>query len=265
MIRYNWKKLIIGTLDVCIAIYLLFAMTSFSKKGQDKSPCVKTNVYIADSSENGFLDGKEIKNILSEHGLLPEGKPMCNVNPRTIESLLTTSGPFVKNAQCFKTQDKHVNIIITQRMPLLRIKSNNGNDYYIDDNGSPLPNSKYTSDMIVATGNINHWYAKNYLAPLAKAIMSNDFWESQIEQINVLPDRGIELVPRVGNNILFLGYLTSAKSSRAARLQDIVSTTSHKLDRLEKFYRYGLSQAGWNKYSYISVEFDNQIICKRKQ
>ncbi len=38
-----------------------------------------------------------------------------------------------------------------------------------------------------------------------------------------------------------------------------------KLQRLEKFYRYGLSVAGWNKYSYISVEFDNQIICKKKQ
>ena len=31
-----------------------------------------------------------------------------------------------------------------------------------------------------------------------------------------------------------------------------------------KFYQYGLSQAGWNKYSRISVEFDNQIICKRR-
>ena len=36
-----------------------------------------------------------------------------------------------------------------------------------------------------------------------------------------------------------------------------------KLDRLGKFYKYGLSQAGWNKYSYINLEFDNQIICKK--
>ena len=38
-----------------------------------------------------------------------------------------------------------------------------------------------------------------------------------------------------------------------------------KLDRLQKFYRYGLSQAGWNRYSYINVEFDNQIICKKRK
>ena len=37
------------------------------------------------------------------------------------------------------------------------------------------------------------------------------------------------------------------------------------MERLEKFYKYGLSEAGWNKYSYISLEFDNQIICKKKK
>jgi cell division protein FtsQ len=36
-----------------------------------------------------------------------------------------------------------------------------------------------------------------------------------------------------------------------------------KLERMRKFYLYGLNKAGWNKYSSISVEFDNQIICKR--
>ena len=36
------------------------------------------------------------------------------------------------------------------------------------------------------------------------------------------------------------------------------------MTRLEKFYKYGLSQVGWNKYSYVNIEFDNQIICKRK-
>lgn len=28
-----------------------------------------------------------------------------------------------------------------------------------------------------------------------------------------------------------------------------------------KFYKYGLSKVGWNKYSYIDVELDNQIVC----
>ena len=63
---------------------------------------------------------------------------------------------------------------------------------------------------------------------------------------------------------------TTAKSSftRQAnfidkREQAINDFVNKKMNRLEKFYKYGLSQAGWNKYSYINIEFDNQIICKK--
>ena len=100
-------------------------------------------------------------------------------------------------------------------------------------------------------------------APLAKTISASPFWLNQIEQINVLPDRGIELVPRVGDHIIFIGYLPYNRYKNA-REREIKAFVTKKLSRLEKFYRYGLSQAGWNKYSYIDVEFDNQIVCKRR-
>ena len=92
--------------------------------------------------------------------------------------------------------------------------------------------------------------------------MENDLWENQIEQINVMPDLGIELVPRVGNHIVYIGQLPfyKYKQQRNKLVYDFVIK---KMDRLEKFYKYGLSQAGWNKYSYINLEFDNQIICKK--
>lgn len=94
--------------------------------------------------------------------------------------------------------------------------------------------------------------------------MMNELWRNQIEQINVLPDRGIELVPRVGNHIIYIGNLpeTNLIDKREQAINDFVNK---KMNRLEKFYKYGLSQAGWNKYSYINIEFDNQIICKKHQ
>ena len=65
-----------------------------------------------------------------------------------------------------------------------------------------------------------------------------------------------------GNHYLEKPLPTS--NDRTKRLSLIESFTKKKLTRLEKFYKYGLSQAGWNKYSYINLEFDNQIICKRR-
>ena len=78
-----------------------------------------------------------------------------------------------------------------------------------------------------------------------------------------LPDHGIELVPRVGNHIIYIGQLPTSKYI-AARKQLVTDYANTKLDRLRKFYTYGLSHAGWHKYSYIDVEFDNQIICKKR-
>lgn len=149
-------------------------------------------------------------------------------------------------------------------MPIVRIKSISNEDYYIDDHNQIMPNTNYTCDIIIATGYINKWYAKKYISLLSKALMTNELWRNQIEQIHVLPDRGIELVPRVGNHIIYIGNLpeTNLIDKREQAINDFVNK---KMNRLEKFYKYGLSQAGWNKYSYINIEFDNQIICKKHQ
>ena len=174
------------------------------------------------------------------------------------------TSPFVKTAECSKTQDGLVDIYLTQRMPIVRIKSISNEDYYIDDHNQIMPNTNYTCDIIIATGYINKWYAKKYISLLSKALMTNELWRNQIEQIHVLPDRGIELVPRVGNHIIYIGNLpeTNLIDKREQAINDFVNK---KMNRLEKFYKYGLSQAGWNKYSYINIEFDNQIICKKHQ
>ena len=39
----------------------------------------------------------------------------------------------------------------------------------------------------------------------------------------------------------------------------------NKLARLKEFYQKGLNQVGWNKYSRISLEFSNQIICTKRE
>lgn len=258
----KWKKIIITALDIILAIYLIMAVTSWNKPDESKQLCTKVNINISDSNNAGFLTATEIKQILEKVHLYPLNKKITDINPRNIEEALKV-GPFINTAQCYKTKDGHVNIYITQRMPIIRIKSSNGADYYLDDNGGILPNSKYTSDLIIATGNIDNNFARLYIAPLAKAISAEPLWLNQIEQINVLPDRGIELVPRVGNHIIFMGYLPK-NNGPWKRKHDINIFVKKKLSRLEKFYRYGLSQAGWNKYSYIDIEFDNQIICKKR-
>lgn len=258
----NWQKTTLIVLDLALGGYLVAAFTAFNKPDETARVCTKTSINIQDEATNGFINAQEIKARLERSRLYPLAKPMRFVNARGIEETLKES-PFVKTAECYKTEDGHVNINITQRMPIVRIKADNGDDYYIDDNNCVMPNSHYTSDLIIATGHISKWFAKNYISYLSSALMADDLWRNQIEQINVLSDYGIELVPRVGEHIIYIGALpeTKYKSERGKLVSDFVRK---KMTRLEKFYKYGLSQAGWNLYSYINLEFDNQIICRRR-
>lgn len=257
----NWKKVVIVLLDFALGAYLMLAVTAFNKPDETTKVCNKVVIKIQDESTNGFITANEIKNRLTTLRLYPYLKPMRYVDSRRIEETLKQS-PFVNTAECYKTQDGHVFITITQRMPMVRVKASSGEDYYLDDNDCIMPNSSYTSDLIIATGNISKTFAINYVSPLGKSLMTSDFWKNQIEQINVLPDGSIELVPRVGSHVVCLGHLPDSRNPKE-RQRLINDFVSKKLDRLDKFYRYGLSQAGWNKYSYISLEFDNQIICKK--
>ena len=259
--RINWKKSLLVTVDIVLAVYLLCAFTVFNKPDETARVCTKANIVVADESSNGFINANEITKRLKSAGLYPLGKLMRDINAREIEDKLKKS-PFVKTAQCYKTEDGEVNVSITQLLPVIRVKAENGDDYYLDDKDCIMPNSLYTSDLIIATGNIPRWFARRYISPLGKAIMGNDMWKNLVVQVNVLPDRSIEIVPRVGDHIVHLGTLPEA-NSKEKRQELINQFVDRKLTRLEKFYKYGLSQAGWNKYSYIDIEFDNQIICRK--
>ena len=114
------------------------AVTSWNKPDESKQLCTKVNINISDSNNAGFLTATEIKQILEKAHLYPLNKKITDINPRNIEEALKV-GPFINTAQCYKTKDGHVNIYITQRMPIIRIKSSNGADYYLDDNGGNTP------------------------------------------------------------------------------------------------------------------------------
>lgn len=259
--KVSLGKVTLVTLDIVLAVYLIMAFASLNAKGVARSQCTKVNINIADGNTSGFIDAKEIKRRLVAAKLYPIKQDINSVNTREIAEKLKET-PFVKTATSYKTQDGHLYINVTQRMPVARIKSDSGADYYVDDNEKIMPRSNYTSDLIIASGDIDAGYATNYVAPFCKAIASKELWRNLVEQVHILPDHGVEIVPRVGDHIVYLGRLPDGKSRQKHR-DAINKFVEKKFTRLEKFYRYGLNEVGWNKYSYINIEFDNQIICKK--
>ena len=255
----NWKKSILVTLDLALAAYLVLAVTSFNRPDRTSQVCEKVRITIADNDSTGFLSAQEVKTLLTKKHLYPKGKNMQLIDLRSIESALKENS-FIDGVECYKTQDGSVGIVVTQHLPMLRVKADNGEDYYMDADGNIMQGGHYASDLIVATGNISQRYAQNYVSLVSQWITGHELWKNQVEQINILPDKSIEIVPRIGDHVVCLGRLPEINDkNRRERL--INQFMERKLERLDKFYRYGLNEIGWNKYSYINLEFDYQIIC----
>jgi cell division protein FtsQ len=244
----NWRKTAIILFDIVIGAYLVLAMTAFNEPDKRDAICREVSITIEKDVIDGFLTVDKVQQVLLNHKVYPVSEPMTKVNTRLIEETLQGSR-LIEHAECYKTETGRVCISIKQRIPVVRVMADNGDDYYVDCHGKIIQKSDYTCHTIVATGHIGRHYASKVLAPLGNIIIRDPFWKNQVVQLNVLDDGSVELIPRVGEHIAYLGQPTGVEK---------------KLDRLRKFYRYGLNQAGWNHYSRVSVEFDNQIICKRK-
>ena len=257
----NWKTTIYAVLDTILGIYLLLAVTSFTVPDQQKGTCNEVKISISDEENYGFLSAYDIKTILEQHGIYPQTLPLSEVDTRVIEETLERNS-FVDNVECFKTISGTVNIRVNQRMPFIRIMAENGDNYYLDKDGNMMQGEGYTSDLIIATGNISRQYARDYLTLVSRFLTASNFWRYQIEQINILQNGDMEIVPRVGNHLVKIGRLPQYKDPER-REKEVERFLTHKFQRLEKFYVYGLNNIGWNKYKYINLEFDNQIICKK--
>ena len=245
----DWKKSLIVAADIAIAVYLLLAVTAFNVPDDKATRCTEVKIDIKQTQVDGFLNAGEIKKILDGSHLYPLSQPMDRINPRLIEEALEKS-PFVESAECYKTISGHVCVDVHQRIPVVRVISGSGASYYVDTHGNIMPETRYVTELIIATGAISRKYAQTALSKVANYIIQDNFWKNQIVQINVLANGTMELVPRVGDHIVYLGA---------------PQNVDKKLERLRKFYLYGLNKAGWNKYYYISLEFDNQIICKKNK
>ena len=197
----NWKKSLVAVCDIVIAAYLLLAVTAFNKPEADPSHCTEVKIDIMQNSVEGFMTAGEIKKILSQNNLYPLKRPMADISPRQIEEALQKS-PFVERVECYKTQSGHVCINIKQRIPVVRVMADNGENYYVDTYGNMMPENSYVTDLIIATGAINRKYARTILTRVANYILQDKFWKNQIVQMNVLPDGTMEVVPRVGDHIV---------------------------------------------------------------
>jgi len=243
------KKILLLTVLLLIIAYLIIAITAFNNKSDDQT-CKNIELIIKDSVNAGFITENEIASLLKEEGVYPVGRKMDRIQTRKLEKTLAEH-PLIERAECYKTPGGKICMEVSQRLPILRIMNNKGESFYLDNQGKIIPpEASCTAHLAIVTGYAEKSFTMRNLYKFGVFLQNDKFWNAQIEQINITPTREIELIPRVGDHIVFLGKIDNFEE---------------KLERLKIFYEKALNKVGWNKYERINLEFSNQIICTKRE
>ncbi|GHT04022.1 cell division protein FtsQ [Bacteroidia bacterium] len=243
------KKIAIIGVVLVLAAYLIHAVVVLSRQTEAEQTCSELQIEIQSTSANNYLSEKNILKILTDQQLNPIGQTGQNIRTNAIEKTLEAN-PFIADAEVYKTLNGKVKIKITPRTPVLRVITETEN-YYVDDRGTimPIP-PDFGAFVPVATGNVKKSYAMRELYKFVVYLQNNNFWNNQIEQINVLHNMDVELIPKKGDHIILLGEIANYQEN---------------LDKLQLFYEKGLNEVGWNRYSMINLKYKNQVVCTKKE
>jgi cell division protein FtsQ len=256
-------KVILKILIIIPALYLV-VMPVYLEHVTGSVPCPGISIKINDSSSYHFITRREVANIISQSGAKIIGQPVKELPLPEIEGKIALRRE-LKDAEVYTTIDGVLHVSGDQRNPVMRVIAGGG-DYFVDEDGVVIRsrglynprlhivggNIRITSPMLNGVSIFDSVNKNSILRDIYEFVIyiNNDtFWSAQIDQIYVDNDDEIDLIPRLGNNIIHLGTTENFEG---------------KLRNLEAFYKKVLPEVGWNKYQLINLEFKDQIVCRKR-
>ncbi len=223
--------------------------------------CTGLNVVIADSSANRFVSKDDVKKYLDKEYPGYIGRQIDSIDLARIEDIIDGRSA-VHKSQAYTTRDGLLNIVVTQRTPIVRFQKEDGG-FYADAEGFlfPLQNS-YSSRVQIVDGDIplkaNSGYKgeladekeKKWLHDVLEVINymeKSKVWKDKIVQITVGDGGELTLVPRKGNERFHFGQPVQIEE---------------KFEKMEMYYSHILPEKGSGAYTSVNVEFEGQIVCK---
>jgi len=245
----------ISILIACVLIAGL--LLGFAVDRSNDSVCSEFSVVLLGDPDVHFVSQQGMVQFIHNHGHSVLGDEMNEIDTHTMEKDLLTI-PYIETVEVYKTINHGVRVELTQRAPVMRIFFDNGSSMYVDDKGRYLQLSEdyshkclpitglkaFASDVIPAEP-ITEGSALHHLWNLARFVGQDEFWSAQIMQVDIDPDRGAVLIPRVGNHEIIMGSP-----------EDFLA----KLDMLQAFYDRGIEQTNWNIYKSLDLRFEGQVV-----
>jgi cell division protein FtsQ len=255
--RSNIIKLLSATLSILIAAGILVLLVAAINKRNNKT-CSGLKIEFNTKKDGRFVDEKEILNLLTANGNDKiVGRTIASIDLRKKQKMIEEN-KWIRDAQVFFDNNEVLRVTVVERAPVARVFTNDGESFYIDSGGALLPLPDKLPVKVPVFTNFPHpklWLRGTdsilirQITELSGFILKDPFWAAQIEQVNIKPDKGFEMVPSVGSHLIVFGDG-----------RDI----EQKFHRLLIFYREVMSKTGFGKYGKIDLRYDGQVVATRR-
>lgn len=255
--KLNIKKILSSLLWVTIGIGTVVLLVA-AVKSKDAKHCKGIEINISGVNNNFFIDKKDVLviiNTFTDEDV--EGKAIQSFNLRCMEDALKKD-VWIKNAELFFDNNNILQADIEEREPVARIFTKAGNTFYIDSSTMMLPLSQKFSARVPVFTNfpseaiILSAADSNLLSGIKRIsieMQADSFLMAMIDQVDITSQRTFEMTPKIGNQLIEFGDATDAAA---------------KFEKLKLFYKNIMVKAGWNRYSNINLQYDNQVVARVK-
>jgi cell division protein FtsQ len=250
--RTTIRKILFIAMWLCIGggmFTLLLAAISKKNKGQ----CRDYQITIKGAYNNFFIDKKDVEQLLMNSTKSKiRGLAVASFNLHGLEQMLEKN-TWINDAELYFDNRDVLHVTVTEKEPVARIFTTEGDSFYIDSLGRKMPLSEKLSARVpVFTGfpDKKRMTGKdsillNGIKTTANFIFNDPFWMSQVAQIDIRSDRNFEMIPVIGNHLVMLGD---------------GENIAQKFNRLMIFYKQVLSKTGFDKYRLIDVQYKGQVV-----
>ena len=233
---------------VLILIVALSFLIGTKRLSYQNVKCENLNIQVDTQGDLFFVNADMIQGMIEEKEDSILGKRYQDINIYLLEEFLDAH-PNVKKAELYLTIDGDLCVDVKQRKPLVRIFEQDAS-YYLDEHYERFSLSdRYSARVLQVYWSEMTASRKEILDALMKLIAEDAFLKAQITAVAFDEDDEIMIFPRVGNHKILMGE---------ARDLD------KKFENLKVFYKRGLEKVGWDRYTQISLKFENQVVCTKR-
>lgn len=244
------KKVLFYISVLLVTVYVV-AFFIAGKRVEGKALCGGMDVVVEENDSLEFITPGFIRSEVKRLGLSVDRMNIDDVDAQKIEDVFNAQY-YVENAECFKLNNRRVQLTVVPVRPVMRVFENDSITYYINRKGKKVPASAdFFVDVPVVRGNFSgkHSLRPEQLLPLIDYLAVHPEENRLVSAIEVKDSSNVFIIPAIIGHVVNLGA---------------VDNLDAKFSKLKRMYSEVMPVKGWNAYDTITLKWNNQIVATKR-